>query len=124
MLKNLKWTGLLAFAMTLGMVAPALAHHSHAMFDHTKQITVDGTVTEFVFRNPHVFLYVEAKGENGETQSYWIEMSNLPNMIRRGIGQETFKTGDKVKVNFHPLRDGRPGGSYVTIIGADGKTYE
>ena len=123
MLKHLKWTGLLA-AMTLGLVSPALSHHSHAMFDHTKQITVDGTVKEFVFRNPHVFLYVDGKGENGETSSYWIEMSNLPNMIRRGIGQETFKPGDKVKVNFHPLRDGRPGGSYVTIVGADGKTYE
>ena len=124
MLKNLKWTGLLAAAMMFGMVAPAWSHHSHAMFDHTKQISVDGTVAEFVFRNPHVFLYVDVKGENGETSSYWIEMSNLPNMIRRGIGQETFKSGDKVKVNLHPLRDGRPGGSYITIVGADGKTYE
>jgi hypothetical protein len=123
-MKNLKWTGLLAAAMTLSIVAPALAHHSHAMFDHTKQITVDGTVTEYVFRNPHVFLYVEAKGENGEPQKYWIEMSNLPNMIRRGIGQSTFKAGDKVKVTLHPLSDGRPGGSYITIVGADGKTYE
>ncbi|MGH9784077.1 MAG: DUF6152 family protein [Terriglobia bacterium] len=123
-MKNLKWTALLAGAMTFGMVAPALAHHSHAMFDHTKQITVDGTVTEYVFRNPHVFLYVEAKGENGEMQNYWVEMSNLPNMIRRGIGQSTFKAGDKVKVNLHPLRDGRPGGSYITITTADGKSYE
>ena len=56
--------------------------------------------------------------------NYWIEMSNLPNMIRRGIGQATFKPGDKVTVNLHPLKDGRPGGSYVTIVAADGKTYE
>jgi len=123
-MKNLMWTGLLAGAMTLGIVAPALAHHSHAMFDHTQQVSVEGTVSEFVFRNPHVFLYVEVKGENGEPVNYWIEMSNLPNMIRRGIGQTTFKAGDKVKVNLHPLKDGRPGGSYITIVGADGKTYE
>ena len=46
-----------------------------------------GTVTEFVFRNPHVFLYVDVKGDNGETVNYWVEMSNLPNMIRRGMGR-------------------------------------
>ena len=123
-MKNLKWTGLLAAAMTLGIVAPALAHHSHAMFDHTKQVTVDGTVTEYVFRNPHVFLYVDVKGANGESVKYWIEMSNLTNMITRGIGKATFKAGDKVTVNLHPLSDGRPGGSYITIVAADGKTYE
>jgi hypothetical protein len=94
------------------------------MFDHSKAVTLEGTVTEFVFRNPHVFLYMDVKGENGETQNYWIEMSNIPNMIRRGIGQATFKAGDKISVNLYPLKDGRPGGSYVTITAADGKTYQ
>ena len=123
-MKNLKWTGLLAGVIALGMAAPAFSHHSHAMFDHTKQIAVVGTVTEYVFRNPHVFLYVETKGEDGQAVNYWVEMSNLPNMIRRGISQATFKPGDKVTVNVHPLSDGRPGGSYITIVTADGKTYE
>jgi len=123
-MKHLQLTGLLAAAMALGIVSPALSHHSHAMFDHTKQVSVSGTVTEFVFRNPHVFLYVDVKGDNGETMNYWVELSNLTNMIRRGIGQTTFKPGDKVTVNLHPLKDGRPGGSYVTIVAADGKTYE
>jgi len=123
-MKNLGWTALLAGVMMLGMTAPAFSHHSHAMFDHTKQITVTGTVSEYVFRNPHVFLYVDVQGEDGKTVNYWVEMSNLPNMIRRGIGQKTFKPGDKVTVNLHPLSDGRPGGSYITIVAADGKKYE
>ncbi len=123
-MKNLKWTGLLAGAMALGVVSPALPHHSHAMFDHVTRVTVSGTVTEYVFRNPHVFLYVDVEGENGEIVNYWVELSNLPNMIRRGIGRATFKPGDRVTVNLHPLRDGRPGGSYITIVAADGKTYE
>ena len=106
-------------------VAPAVfAHHSHAMFDHTKEVTVVGTVTEFVYRNPHVFLYLDIKDEKGETVNYSVEMSNIPNMIRRGILQATFKPGDKVSVNVHPLRDGRPGGNYVTVVAADGKTYQ
>ena len=123
-MKNLKWTGLLAGAMALGIVSPALSHHSHAMYDHAKQVSVSGTVTKFLYRNPHVFLYDDVKGENGEIENYWIEMSNLNNMVRRGIGKATFKPGDKVTVNLHPLRDGRPGGSYTTIVAADGKIYD
>ena len=114
----------LAGALALGAVSPAWSHHSHTMFDHTKEVTLSGTVTEFVFRNPHVFLYVDIKADSGETVNYWVEMSNIPNMIRRGIGQGTFKAGDKVTVNLYPLKDGRPGGSYVTITAADGKTYQ
>jgi hypothetical protein len=94
------------------------------MFDASKDVSVTGTVTEYVFRNPHVFLYIAVPGENGEVVNYSIEMSNIPNMIRRGIGQATFKPGDKITAKVHPLRDGRPGGNYVTILAADGKTYD
>lgn len=123
-MKHVKRTGLLAAAMALSVVSPALSHHSHTMFDHTKDVTVTGTVKEFVFRNPHVFLYVDVKMDNGEVVNYSVEMSNIPNMIRRGIGQTTFKPGDKVTVNLHPLKDGRPGGNYVTIVAGDGKLYQ
>jgi hypothetical protein len=122
-MKHLTWSALLAGTLALG-VAPAFAHHSHAMFDLGKDVTVTGTVTQFVFRNPHVFLYIDVKSANGETVNYWVEMSNLTNTIRRGIGQTTFKVGDTVTVNVHPLKDGRPGGSYVTVVAADGKTYD
>jgi hypothetical protein len=123
-MKNLTWTGLLACAMALAIVSPALPHHSHTMFDHDARVAVTGTVTEYVFRNPHAFLYIDVEGENGEPVNYWVELSNLPNMIRRGIGRATFKPGDAVTVHLHPLKDGRPGGSYITIVAADGKTYQ
>ena len=123
-MKHITRAGLLAAAMALSVAAPALPHHSHTMFDHTRDVTVAGTVTEFVFRNPHVFLYIDVRNDNGETVKYSVEMSNIPNMIKRGIGQSAFKPGDKVTVNLHPLKDGRPGGNYVTIVAADGKTYQ
>ncbi len=123
-MRNLMWIGLLAAAMVFGVSAPALSHHSHAMFDHNQEVTVTGTVTVMSFRNPHVFLYVDVEEENGETVNYWIEMSNLPNMIRRGIGVNTFKPGDVITVNMHPLSDGRPGGSYTTVVAADGNKYD
>ena len=115
---------LLAAALALGLSSTAWSHHSHAMFDHATRMTVTGTVTEFVYRNPHGFLYIDVKQDNGETVNYWVEMSNLTNMVTRGIGRTTFKAGDRVTVNLHPLKDGRPGGSYVTITAADGKVYE
>lgn len=124
MTTHLKQMGFLAVLLALGVVSPAWSHHSHAMFDHEQEVTVTGTVTEFVFRNPHVFLYVDVKNPTGEAVNYWVEMSNIPNMIRRGITPATFKPGDTVTIKVHPLKDGRPGGNYVTVTAADGKTYE
>jgi hypothetical protein len=123
LINNLKLTALLAAAMVFAVVRPALPHHSHAMFDHEKEVTIDGTVSEWVFRNPHVYLYVETKMDNGETVKYSVEMSNITNMIRAGFGASTFKSGDKVSVTLHPLRDGRPGGNYITPTTPDGKTF-
>jgi exosome complex RNA-binding protein Csl4 len=120
---NLKLTALLT-AVALGAVSPALSHHSHAMFDHEKEVTVTGTVMEFAFRNPHVLLYLDISGDNGERVKYEIEMSNISNTVRRGIRPATFKPGDVVTAKVHPLKDGRPGGNYVTILAADGKTYD
>ena len=114
----------LASVLALGAASPAWSHHSHAMFDHATEITVTGKVTEFVFRNPHVFLYVDVRSDGGEVVKYWVEMSNIPNMIKRGILQSTFKAGDVVTVKLNPMKDGRPGGNYLTITAADGKTYE
>ena len=93
------------------------------MFDHTKEVTISGTVSEYVFSNPHAFLYVDVEVENGETVHYWIEITNIPTMLRRGMNLNTFATGDAVSVNIHPLRDGRPGGSFRTITTSDGNTY-
>ena len=102
---------------------PSLAHHSHAMFDHAKEITIRGNVASFAYVNPHGSLDVMVE-ENGKQVKYWVEMSNLTNMVARGITPGTFKKGDTIKVKMHPLKDGRPGGSYTLITAADGKTYD
>ena len=120
---SVKLIAVLTGAMVLAIVRPALPHHSHAMFDHEKEVTINGTVAEWVFRNPHVYLYVETKLDSGETVKYSVEMSNITNMIRAGFGANTFKAGDKVSVKLNPLRDGRPGGNYITATTADGKTF-
>jgi hypothetical protein len=123
LMKNLQLTGLLAGAVAFGVVSPALSHHSHAMFDHAKDVNITGTVVDFAYVNPHGSLDI-AVNENGKKVTYWIEMSNLTNMVQRKIKKTTFKPGDKVSVKMHPLKDGRPGGSYVTIVAADGTLYQ
>lgn len=104
--------------------ASASAHHSHAMFDMSREVSVTGTVTAYSFRNPHVFLYLDAKGDDGQTVSWSVEMSNIENMERRGIYFSTFKVGDRVTVKLNPLRNGRSGGNYTSVTAADGKTYD
>ncbi len=121
--KQLVFTGFLAAALALTTSSRAWSHHSHAMFDHDKEVTITGTVSQWVFRNPHVFLYVDAKAESGETVTYTVEMSNITNMLKVGFGATTFKAGDKVTVTMHPLADGRPGGNYIVATSADGKQF-
>jgi len=122
-MKNLTWTAALAGAIALA-ATPALSHHSHAMFDHTKFDTVTGTVLDFGYVNPHGALEFAVMGKDGKMEKYWFEMSNLSNMVSRGIKKTTFKPGDKVTVTYHPLKDGRKGGNYTSIVSADGHHYE
>jgi hypothetical protein len=116
---------LLVVLIALGIAwsRPLFSHHSHAMFDHTKEKTITGTVTTFSYRNPHVFLYLGVK-EGDQVVNYAVEMSNIQNTIRSGIKQSTFKFGDTVTVTMNPLRDGSPGGNFTSITAADGKVYK
>jgi Family of unknown function (DUF6152) len=116
-------TTLAIASITLGSGVRLAAHHSHAMFDMSQEVTLVGTVNKVVFRNPHVMMFVDVKKPDGEVESWSVEMSTLDNELRRGIDKDTLKPGDKVTVKLHPLRDGRKGGNYTSITTADGKTY-
>ena len=116
--------GFAGIAAILATVVPAIAHHSHAMFDLDAEQTIVGDVKAFVFANPHVYLYVNVPDpKTAVSKTYLVEMSHVQNMISRGIKASTFKAGDHVTVTINPLRDGRPGGTYVSIIARDGKPY-
>ena len=116
--------GLLAYTLALGGASAASAHHSHSMFDTSREVTITVTVTSFVYRNPHVFLHVDVKGDTGAVQNWSVEMSNISNMESRGIYASTFKVGDVVTVKVNPLKDGRTGGNYTSVTTADGKTLD
>jgi hypothetical protein len=121
-MKHLIKSALLAATLALPMLASA--HHSGAMFDATKSITITGTVTQFNWTNPHSSFKVEVTGSDGKAVVWAIEMNSPQNLIPLGWKRNTIKAGDKVSVVIHPLRDGQPGGQYMSITLANGKVMD
>ena len=111
-----------ALLMLSGSSLPVLtqAHHSFAMFDKTRTVTLKGTVSKVEWSNPHVFLFVAVP--DGEAHKvYAVECGSINMLSHGGWKMNTVKPGDKVTVVIYPLRDGRPGGlidSVTTPAGA------
>src|ERR1700722_9661287 len=99
----------------------AFAHHSGAMFDASKKVDVSGTIVDFNWSNPHANFKVNVQKPDGSSEVWAVEMNSPNNLVRDGWKRTTLKAGDKVTVTVRPLRDGTPGGQYVSIVLADGK---
>jgi hypothetical protein len=108
--------------VTLTVIAssPVSAHHSFAMFDDTKEVTLKGTVGEFQWTNPHSWLQVRVVGAGGEPDEWAVEMLS-PNVLgRMGWKRNSLKPGDEVTVVIHPLRNGAKGGNMVSVQDKNG----
>jgi hypothetical protein len=110
-----------ALALAGGAAAPALAHHSFAMFDFQASKTVTGTVEQFDWTNPHTFIWLQVPTANGASERYGFEGMSPNYLGRRGWSKSTLKPGDKVTVIYHPLKDGSKGGTYQKVQLSDGK---
>ena len=99
----------------------AQAHHSVAMFDQSKKIMVEGTVKEFQWTNPHVWLQVMADDGSGKVVEQGFEIGAPNTLIRDGFRKSSFKEGDKIKVVAAPRRDGSVGGLYLCGRTSEGK---
>src|SRR6516225_1648818 len=101
---NLKVVSLTAI-VAAAFIAPAVAHHSFAMFDAEKTVTLQGTVKELEWINPHSWLRVMVKDEKTGQLSLWaLEMSSPARMKRMGMNADSVKAGDVVSVTFHPMK--------------------
>ena len=120
----MKQRHILALFASLALPVAALAHHSGAAFDTTKSVTLNGTITEFNWTNPHSSFKVEVVGADGKPVIWAIEMNAPQNLIAQGWKRTTLKPGDKVSATVRPLRNGSPGGSYMSIKLADGKVMD
>ena len=115
-------TGLWSIALIIVMVAPALAHHSFAVYDHTRTLTLRGTVTKFQWTNPHGFIEMDVQQSDGSMKHYSVELTSINMMQRVGWRSNMIKPGDKVQVVMAPLLSGEPVGLGLEVVLADGKT--
>ncbi len=110
-----------ALWLSLGALpAAALAHHSYAMFDLSKTVTLQGTIRDFQWTNPHSWIWIDVPGSDGTPQQWGIEGMSPNYLARRGWSKHTLNPGDKVSVLIHPLKGADHGGSFLSVTLADG----
>lgn len=109
-------------AMTL--TAPSGAHHSTAMFDQSRTVTLEGVVKEFQYTNPHSWLLVDVTDENGEVTTWGFEAEGPSTLARAGIRKSTIPVGARITVTGSPMRDGRPAATFQRAELEDGTVLE
>jgi len=101
---------------------PSFAHPGTASFDTTRDLILKGTVTDWIWANPHCFLKFDAMDETGTVRNWAVEVSNPTDMTKRGWARGSFKAGDQVTVNLQPVKNGAPIGRLRTVTLPDGST--
>lgn len=95
-------------ALIAGMLVSGTAAYSHHSFAATyyegKTVTIEGKLVQFLFRNPHSFVHVEAPDENGKIQRWAVEWGGAGQLGGQGVTRETFKLGDRVTISGNPAR--------------------
>ena len=115
--------GLILSALAVVVIsAPLLAHHGGASFETGKELTIKGSVTEWLWANPHCFLKVDVKDESGAVRTWNLELGNPTDIAARGFQRRTFKPGDQVSVVLQPVKSGAPVGRLRTVTLPDGRT--
>jgi hypothetical protein len=99
-----------AVVVLLAVSVPLVAHHGNAAYDTAKTVTVKGTVTDYIWTNPHVFVKVDVKDEGGNTVHWIVEAQNPVSMGQIGWSKNTFKPGDEVEIDAMPAKNGNPVG--------------
>jgi hypothetical protein len=121
-----------AVVALLAVSVPLFAHHGNAAYDTAKTVTVKGTVTDYIWTNPHVFVKVDVKDDSGNAVHWIVEAQNPVSMGQIGWSKNTFKPGDEVEIDVMPAKNGNPvgflGGSSPTAprrrIVINGKQFQ
>lgn len=113
-----------ALAGLLAAPSPMVAHHGAATFDIAAEMTLKGTVTEWLWFNPHCFLKFDVKDESGKITNWAVESGNPTDMTKRGWGRTSFRPGDEVTVTLQPSKSGQPVGRIMAVTLPTGKTLK
>ena len=102
------------------IASAASAHHSFSVFNMQEEISITGTVSKVQWTNPHIWIWVDVKDDNGEVVTWGLEGMSPNFLARRGWERTTLDVGDEVTVSLRPLRSGEPGGMFVQTTTPDG----
>lgn len=111
----------IATGLAMGLAGGAQAHHSATAYDGSKSLTINGTVKDWQWTNPHCWLQLMVDDGGGAQVEAGYELGSPNTLIRNGFGARVFKPGDKVTVVYGPRRDGKPGGGLTAVLTAEGK---
>ena len=120
-MKNKLFAG---FSMAVGVLllsGSLWAHHAGSLYDREHPVTVVGSVTEYLFTNPHVQIHFEGKDEGGNVVKWVAESAPPQRLYRAGWNTKTLKAGDQITVTGAPYKDGRKFLSIRKLVGPDGK---
>ncbi len=114
-----------ALIALIAIAAPLFAHHGTAAFDTSKEVTIKGTITDFVFSNPHVQVFFKGKNDKGGDEEQWQGELTAPNkLIRAGWNKHTLKPGDPVTVTGYQVKSGEKTMWIRKMIGPDGQPMQ
>ena len=117
-----RWARVAVCAIGAAIVAaPAIAHHSFAMFDTTRRVTLAGTVTAFEWTNPHAYIELDVPDEKGAITHWSIELGSPSILMQGGWKFKDLKYGDKVTAIVNPLKNGQTGALLASITMPDGR---
>jgi hypothetical protein len=106
---------------TLLLAVPLFAHHGGtSLYDTSKDLTAEATVSEFQWTNPHIQIGVDAKENNGKVKHWLLEAPSPPVLVNLGWNRKSLQPGDVVKVTFNPAKSGSNVGSLLKLVKADG----
>lgn len=110
-------------AIAIAMAAPraAGAHHSTAMFEPERRVTLNGTIKDFQWTNPHAWIQVAVPGADGKPADWSFECGSPNTLSRQGWKPSLLKAGDTVTIVANPMKDGTPAGLLYTVTLADGR---
>ena len=105
----------------LAISVPVFAHHGYAAYDTDKKVTLKGTVTRFIWSNPHCMVQLDVIDESGHVVHWIAETENPSAMIRVGWTDKSLKVGDQITLTALPVKSGAPVGRIIDIVLSDGQ---
>ncbi len=111
----------LAVVFVLAISVPLFAHHGYAAYDTDKKVTLKGTVTRWIWSNPHCMIQLDVTDDSGHVVSWITETENPTTMTRNGWTDKSIKVGEQVTVIALPVKNGNPAGRILEVVLSNGE---